>query len=239
MSWRTVIVSGQAKLDYKMGFMVVRGEETRRVVLDEIATLVIENPGLFRALITDIQAQLYGMEGRAVLSLNGKSLPLSKNLELLDRFIPFDLNTKTLITKINADLEKKAVSDEYYPETLNVLGQLEKLLTDLSFDYPCGIEFPKLSAGAVLKAAGVEICDDYDSLGEKILDYFQLVNDLVGRKLFITVNLRSYFSDMETQLFMKTVASHGFDVIMIESFEHARLDEEKRLIIDADLCLIG
>ncbi len=44
MSWRTVIVSNQAKLDYKMGYMVVRGEETHRVLLDEIAVLVIENP---------------------------------------------------------------------------------------------------------------------------------------------------------------------------------------------------
>ena len=46
MSWRTVIISNQAKLDYKMGFMVVRGEETKRVVIDEIATLVIENPAV-------------------------------------------------------------------------------------------------------------------------------------------------------------------------------------------------
>ena len=41
MSWRTVIISNQAKLDYKMGLMVVRGEETKRILLDEIAILVI------------------------------------------------------------------------------------------------------------------------------------------------------------------------------------------------------
>lgn len=46
MSWRTVIISNQSKLDYKMGFMVVRGEETRRVSLEEIAVLVIENPAV-------------------------------------------------------------------------------------------------------------------------------------------------------------------------------------------------
>ena len=39
MSWRTVIVSSQSKLDYKMGYMVVRGKETRRVLLDEVAIL--------------------------------------------------------------------------------------------------------------------------------------------------------------------------------------------------------
>lgn len=46
MSWRTVIITGQAKLDYKMGLMTVRGEETKKVVVDEIAVLVIENPAV-------------------------------------------------------------------------------------------------------------------------------------------------------------------------------------------------
>ena len=46
MSWRTVIVSNQAKLDCKMGYMVVRGEEIKRILLDEIAIVVIENPAV-------------------------------------------------------------------------------------------------------------------------------------------------------------------------------------------------
>ncbi len=46
MSWWTVIVTNQAKLDYKMGYMVVRGEEIKRVLLDEIAVVVIENPAV-------------------------------------------------------------------------------------------------------------------------------------------------------------------------------------------------
>ena len=43
MSWRSVIISNRCKLDYKMGYLVVRGEETKRVYLDEIAMLLIEN----------------------------------------------------------------------------------------------------------------------------------------------------------------------------------------------------
>ena len=42
MSWRTVIVANTAKLDYQMGFMVVRGSETTRVHLSEIGMLIIE-----------------------------------------------------------------------------------------------------------------------------------------------------------------------------------------------------
>lgn len=46
MSWRTVIISTQSKLDYKMGYMVVRGMETHRILIDEIAILLIENPAV-------------------------------------------------------------------------------------------------------------------------------------------------------------------------------------------------
>lgn len=46
MSWRTVIISNRCKLDLKMGSMVIRGEDTKRIFLDEIAMVVIENPAV-------------------------------------------------------------------------------------------------------------------------------------------------------------------------------------------------
>lgn len=46
MSWRTLIVNTHSKLDYKLGYIVIRGIETHRVLLDEIAILIIENPAV-------------------------------------------------------------------------------------------------------------------------------------------------------------------------------------------------
>jgi hypothetical protein len=46
MSWRTVVITSRCKPDYKMGFMVVRAEETKKIFLDEIAILLIENPAV-------------------------------------------------------------------------------------------------------------------------------------------------------------------------------------------------
>lgn len=43
MSWRTVVISQSAKLDYQMGFMVVRQMEITRIHLNEIALLLIES----------------------------------------------------------------------------------------------------------------------------------------------------------------------------------------------------
>ncbi|NLD86929.1 MAG: type II CRISPR-associated endonuclease Cas1 [Clostridiales bacterium] len=46
MSWRTVVITNRVKLDCKMGSMVIRGEDTKRINLDEIAILLIENPAV-------------------------------------------------------------------------------------------------------------------------------------------------------------------------------------------------
>ncbi len=46
MSWRTVVIANQAKLDYKMGYMVIRGLESKQILLEEIAVLLIENPAV-------------------------------------------------------------------------------------------------------------------------------------------------------------------------------------------------
>lgn len=43
MSWRTVVIRKVAKLSYKNGYMVIRGEEVQMMHLSEIGTLIIES----------------------------------------------------------------------------------------------------------------------------------------------------------------------------------------------------
>jgi CRISPR-associated endonuclease Cas1 subtype II len=43
MSWRTVVIASSAKLDYQMGYLVVRRDDIKKVYMDEISILIIEN----------------------------------------------------------------------------------------------------------------------------------------------------------------------------------------------------
>jgi CRISPR-associated endonuclease Cas1 subtype II len=43
MTWRIVEIASNCKLELKLNYMVVRGEETRRVHVSEIAVLILEN----------------------------------------------------------------------------------------------------------------------------------------------------------------------------------------------------
>lgn len=43
MGWRTVVISNNAKLDYQLGYMIVRASETVKIYLNEIDIVIIES----------------------------------------------------------------------------------------------------------------------------------------------------------------------------------------------------
>lgn len=56
MSWRIVVISKRAKLDYQLGYMVVRNEEITKIHLGEISTLLIESTAV--SITTSLLAEL-------------------------------------------------------------------------------------------------------------------------------------------------------------------------------------
>lgn len=56
MSWRTVVISNTAKLDYQMGYMVVRKDDVTKIHLSEIEILIVESTAvsLTAALLSEL-----------------------------------------------------------------------------------------------------------------------------------------------------------------------------------------
>ncbi len=56
MSWRTVVLSSSAKLDYQLGYLVIRKEDTCRIHISEISMLIIESTSvsLTAALLNEL-----------------------------------------------------------------------------------------------------------------------------------------------------------------------------------------
>lgn len=199
--------------------------------------LVIEEPRLFRDILTDIQEQLEGRSGDTFLSENDKEIPIAKNVEVLSQFIPFVISKRNLTGKVVTKLEEIALQDNH-STTMEMMAILESYLVNLAFDLPGDIEFSKVSIGAILKAVGATFCEDYNSLAEKLIDYMELVKEYDHCKLFIFVNLRGYLSEQEAQLFFDTIRSHQYHVVMIDNHESTILNGEKRYLIDQSCCEI-
>lgn len=56
MSWRTVVISSSAKLDYQLGFLVIRKEDVVKIHISEISVLMIETTSvsLTAALLSEL-----------------------------------------------------------------------------------------------------------------------------------------------------------------------------------------
>ncbi len=326
MSWRTVVISNRCKLDLKMGYMVIRAEDTKRVFLDEISVLIIENNAvsmtgcLLEALCEKKEKVIFCDSKRNPMSelvpiygshdssrkvreqikwkestkgsvwtaivtekIKNQSLLLDEAGEeeaskLLKQYISqleyrdasnreghaakvyfnalfgggfsrggdFSTNAALnygyaiLLGAFNreiAALGSTAVNESYYMRTNELTAEIERYINDISFDLPCNVECNKLTIQSLIKAMGITICDDYDNDAERIIDYMELVREFDRDKLFITVNMRSYFTDDTMQLFCDTAVSHGFRLLMIDNMQYKRLNGEKRLTIDADMCV--
>ncbi len=201
-------------------------------------TLVIENSHLFYRFACDICNQISGNNGSTVVSENDKPCIFPKRVELLDQFVPFEVNTRLIISKLNAAFEQNALSPDYYETGMQLLSEIECFLNSMSLDLPCDVLFTKLNMGSIIKALGAEFRNEYHSLPEQILDYMELVRVLDRDKLFILLNPRSYISDEELELLAKDILAKGYHVLFVDSFSRRLVAREKRITIDDDLCEI-
>lgn len=203
-----------------------------------VNSLIIENQMLFRRLLTELYDQINGYDGKCIVSIDDAPVSCAHYAEIMDRFVPFEVNRKPLLTKITSALERKAASSEHWERTGRILMELTDYLEELAFDFPCDIRFDRLGVSGMIKAAAPELRDDYASLGEKIIDYMELVRTFDRDKLFCMVNLRAYIDDAEMNRLIETILAHGYHALLLESSERPRLDREARWLIDADLCEI-
>ncbi|MGM9613703.1 MAG: type II-A CRISPR-associated protein Csn2 [Butyricicoccus sp.] len=203
---------------------------------DRVATLVIEHPAFFREFLRDIDGQIAGGEGKTALSRDNKILPFDRHAEMIDGFLHFTLSRKPLLTKLTNRLEALAMEEENYVRTAKLSGEVEKYIMELAEPLPCSIYCSKTEFSGVLRAVGVDIVDDHESDLERLLDYMELTRELERERLFILVNLRSYYSDAEVEAFFASVLAHEFLILPVDSVFRARLRNEWRVTVDDDLC---
>ncbi len=206
--------------------------------LDACCSVVVENQDLLYRAVKDISLQIDGWEGKSVLSDENKILQFSKSGEIISQFVPFDMNRKRLISKISARMQQTAVTDLYHMETNEFLAEWERYMMGLSGNLTGNIEFSKISVDSLIKASGIHIEDVYDNLGEQLLDYFELVHEYDAKKLFVLVNLRSYMTDDDMNMFLEDVIARQIQILLLESGERNLLNFEKRYIVDKDLCVL-
>lgn len=203
-----------------------------------VSELIVENKKLFFEMVNDALAQVDGAKGGFVLSINDQPVEFSKNADVTVQLAPFKLNKKSLLTKLYSALEERSTVAELYAKTAELLCSLEAFIYELAEELPFEVECKKVAIGPVIRALSPEFEEEDKSALEKIFDYMELVRELDRDRIFIMVNMRTYFSDSEMEQFTKSAVLHDFNVLLLESVSFPPIANTKRYIIDEDLCEI-
>lgn len=198
--------------------------------------LVVENRPLFRRMTYDLAEQSDGGKGDWLLSEGEKPVEFSRYVDLTLQLSPFSLNRKSLLTKLCATLEQRALSPAFYMKTVDLLAAWERLVQELAGELPMAIDCTKAAVGSLLRASGLEVLEGEDSPVDNIFSYMELVRELDRERLFIFVNMRSYFSDQEVSCLLESACLHDFKVMLLESVARAPLPQLVRYTVDEDLC---
>ena len=139
MSWRTIIITGSAKLDLSMGFLVVRQKEVKKIHLNEIYMIMIESTAvsITAALLSELSKKKI-----KVIFCDEKRNPCS---ELISYYGAFDTSSKVRKQILWSDDIKKAVWTEIVSEKIKKQAEHLKSVgrseSDMLYGYLKEIQF--------------------------------------------------------------------------------------------------
>lgn len=133
MSWRTIVITNTAKLDYQLGCMVVRGEETIKVHINEIEMLIVESTAV--SFTAYLMQELVKNKVKVILC-DEKRNPSS---ELVPYYGAHDTSAK-IRHQIEWSIENKAaiwteIVTEKIRKQAEYLQELGKLESSLLYQY--------------------------------------------------------------------------------------------------------
>ena len=208
------------------------------IEIDELTptTLVIENPTLYRNVITSLITHLETGVGNYFLSDGLNELKIDKNILLITDVYHLTQNLKQIKTK----LQQQIISIESTNEKQIVLHSIlteyaYQIMENLNYE----IKFKDILLGDLIKFLDFDINLSELSFYEKFIEYVKVCTDLLGFKLIITVNLQDGLSEENYIQLIHDLSNRKIKLLMIERHEYTFAQDFSAVeIIDNDLCMI-
>ena len=196
--------------------------------------LAVENVTVFSNLVR----QLYSYTEESELKLFDKKLKSLKESELLlvTDILGFDVNSSSMLKLIHADLESQLNEK---PEVKSMIENLADTIAEL-IAYEClenelDLEYDEITVLELIKALGVKIETQSDTIFEKCFEILQIYNYLSKKKLLIFVNSGAYLTQNEMERLMEYIKLSNQKVLFLEP---RKLDDFPQYVLDNDYFLI-
>lgn len=201
------------------------------------ATLIVENKDNMLNIINNLIIQLSGQEGDFVLSDEVK-VKWEKQVDFILEPFTINFNNKKILSKLYEqmfDVSKDEIED--YNSINNVIiNAIDKVTQRVEYNnivYNLDFDWKN-----IYKLYDVKIGEDYENLSEKIEEYIKIIADVLHIKLVIFLNLKEYLSKIELENIQQICFYKKINLLLLESEEREKIENEKTFIIDKDRCLI-
>lgn len=205
---------------------------------DQILSIVIENRLAFRKIVENIFRKKAGEDTDVFISENFEEINF-KNIDMIYNVFSLSLNGKNFINALLTKIDKMVYEEEFSVDSMEITSQLEKLFIRISENLDYEIEFSEnISFKDLAKICDVHFEEKSLSLLETVMKYTQLSIELLNTKVFIFINLKSFFSKEEVDFLYEFFIYNKIPVIIIQSDMCFKNQNEHLIIIDDDLCCI-
>lgn len=204
-----------------------------------VNVIIIENENLFYSMVKEFKDALSGVETKYLLSDDITEVSLCHNADMITDILAFDPCDKKIISAIYRDIEKNAMNEENYTQTLEIITMVQKYIGDLVDDFNCPVDImSELSFSGIIKAANFSFSIQSDTLIERLYDYVRLVSRYMNKTIFTFVNLKPFVSNEDLEKLYAFFEYEKYHLILFEGSEKQHIPGEKHLVIDKDLCVI-
>lgn len=208
---------------------------------DKVTVISFEDCKVFRRMVTELDIQCDGGEGPWILNDNDKAFSIDKYSHIILNPLYVDVNSKTLLTKLQNQLSKEALL--MTEEVADIVNRLHAFYYSLEFGYPLSIQH-KLEIGTaeLIKLGSFNF--EFNRKGDimDLMSYIEVVDTLLSPMLYIVVNLDLVLNDDELNVFYQNILSRQLRLVCLTtgSLNKENLDKNliNRYILDNDFCVI-
>lgn len=208
---------------------------------DKVTVISFEDRKVFRRMITELDVQCDGGEGPWILNDNDKAFSIDKYSHIILNPLYVDVNSKTLLTKLQNQLSKEALL--MTEEVADIVNRLHAFYYSLEFGYPLSIQH-KLEIGTaeLIKLGSFNF--EFNRKGDimDLMSYIEVVDTLLSPMVYIVVNLDLVLNKDELNAFYQNMLSRQLRLVCLTtgSLNKEKLDKSliNGYILDNDFCVI-
>lgn len=204
-----------------------------------INTFVVENPIMYRNFLKELYDQEKGQQGSFVLSVGDIIVDFGKNTEIINDVLKIDTSSnKKIISAIAKEINDIMIHD-MYNDIHNIYISLNGAIANAIFSSGKDLIFDDINdISQIVKLYNVRPDDENLSLEEKIIFHMELCEKYLHKKLFVFLNLHSYFHKDQLESLFRDIIYRKYNVLIVERYDIKALINEQKQIIDMDLCEI-